>query len=95
MQASLLQSLRYGYYEGCKVNGRIKQNRVRLLSQLRTVPLLGDILEMWKSIPSTLEAIAKVKTCSPDDKVNTVWGLMLETDYTGIPVISKKGEPIK
>lgn len=36
----------------------------------------------------------KVKTCSPDDKVNTVWGHMLETDYTGIPVISKKGEPI-
>ena len=23
-----------------------------------------------------------------------IWGRMLETDYTGIPVVSKKGEPI-
>jgi CBS domain-containing protein len=81
-----------------------KQNRVPVVKSTTDRTVVGilssvDILrnvEVPKNVPSTLEAIMtkKVKTCSPDDKVNTVWGHMLETDYTGIPVISKKGEPI-
>ena len=49
-----------------------------------------------KNIPKTLQAVMtkKVKTCSQEDKVSVVWAYMLETDYTGIPVVSKKGEPI-
>jgi len=36
----------------------------------------------------------KVKTCSPDERVSKIWDYMIDTDYTGIPVVSKKGDPI-
>ncbi|MDY0387293.1 MAG: CBS domain-containing protein [Methanolobus sp.] len=34
----------------------------------------------------------KVRTAYPDDSISKVWGNMLESDYTGIPVISHKDE---
>ena len=33
----------------------------------------------------------KVVTCSPDDRIAKVWSNMLESDYTGLPVLSPKG----
>ncbi|MGB9941276.1 HPP family protein [Methanosarcina sp.] len=81
-----------------------KQNRVPVIVSTADHTVVGvlsnvDVLknvEVPKNVPKSLEAVMtkKVKTCSPEDKVGTVWGHMLETDYTGIPVVSKKGEPI-
>lgn len=81
-----------------------KQNRVPVVVSTTDRTVVGilsnmDILrniEIPKNVPVTIEAIMtkKVKTCYPEDKVGTVLKHMLETDYTGLPVISKKGEPI-
>jgi CBS domain-containing protein len=81
-----------------------KQNRVPVVVSTTDRTVLGilsymDILrniEIPKNIPGAIQEIMtkKVKTCSPEDKVSAVWGRMLETDYTGLPVVSKRGEPI-
>jgi CBS domain-containing protein len=81
-----------------------KQNRVPVVVSTTDRTVVGvlsyvDILrnvEIPRNIPGTIQAIMtkKVMTCSPEDKVGTVWGHMLETDYTGLPVVSKKSEPI-
>jgi CBS domain-containing protein len=86
------------------VTPQSRQNRVPVVKSTADRTVVGilssvDILrnvEVPRNIPKTLQEIMtkKVKTCSPEDKVGTVWGHMLETDYTGIPVVSKKGEPI-
>ncbi|MDD3043233.1 MAG: CBS domain-containing protein [Methanosarcinaceae archaeon] len=62
---------------------------------LSNVDLLKN-MTLPGNAPNTVEKIMnrKVETCHPDDRVATVWTYMLETDYTGIPVVSKKGEPI-
>jgi CBS domain-containing protein len=36
----------------------------------------------------------KVVTATPEDPVTKVWDKMLESDFTGLPVITDKGEPI-
>ncbi len=36
----------------------------------------------------------KVVTCSPEDRIAKAWSTMLESDYTGLPVISPKGAVI-
>jgi CBS domain-containing protein len=81
-----------------------KQNRVPVVistTDHTVVGVLSDVdilrnVEIPGNVPKTIDAIMtkKVKTCLPDERVGKVWGHMLETDYTGIPVISKKGEPI-
>jgi CBS domain-containing protein len=65
------------------------------------VGILSDVdilrnVEIPRNIPETIEAIMtkKVKTCSPEERVSKVWGHMLETNYTGVPVVSNGGEPI-
>lgn len=90
--------------KAAKLMVQSRQNRVPVVKSTTDRTVVGilssvDILrnvDVPKNVPRTLEAIMtkKVKTCSPEDKVNTIWGHMLETDYTGIPVVSKKGEPI-
>ncbi len=81
-----------------------KQNRVPVVVSTTDRIVVGvlsyvDILknvEIPRNVPEAIQAVMtkKVVTCSPEDKVGTVWGHMLETDYTGLPVVSKKGEPI-
>ncbi len=81
-----------------------KQNRVPVVVSTADHTVVGvlsnvDILRnvgLPKNIPKTIQEIMtkKVETCSPDERVAKIWGRMLETDYTGIPVVSKKGEPI-
>lgn len=90
--------------KAAKLMVQSKQNRVPVVKSTTDRTVTGilsivDILrnvEIPKNIPKSLEEIMtkKVKTCSPEDKVNTAWGHMLEKDYTGLPVVSKKGEPI-
>jgi CBS domain-containing protein len=90
--------------KAAKLMVQSRQNRVPVVKSTADRTVVGilssvDILrnvEVPRNIPKTLQEIMtkKVKTCSPEDKVGTVWGHMLETDYTGIPVVSKKGEPI-
>lgn len=90
--------------KAAKLMVQSKQNRVPVVKSTTDRTVVGvlsnvDILrnvEVPKNIPKTLHAVMtkKVKTCSQDDKVSVVWAYMLETDYTGIPVVSKKGEPI-
>lgn len=81
-----------------------RQNRVPVIVSASDHTVVGvlsyvDILrniEIPQNIPGAIRAVMtkKVKTCSPEDKVSAVWGHMLETDYTGLPVVSRKGEPI-
>ena len=81
-----------------------KQNRVPIVKSTtdRTVVgILSDVdilrnVELPRNVSKTLESVMtkKVKTCSPDERISKVWNYMIETDYTGIPVVSKKGDPI-
>jgi CBS domain-containing protein len=81
-----------------------KQNRVPVVvstTDHTVVGILSDVdilrkVEIPRNIPEAIQAVMtkKVETCSPEEKVNKVWGHMLDTDYTGIPVVSKRGEPI-
>ena len=81
-----------------------KQNRcpvVMSTDEHTVVGILSDVdilknMEIPRNIPETIEAIMtkKVKTCSPEERVSKVWGHMLETNYTGIPVVSNGEEPI-
>lgn len=90
--------------KAAKLMVQSKQNRVPVVKSTTDRAVIGilsnvDILrnvEVPRNISKTVQEIMtkKVKTCSPEDKVSTVWGHMLEEDYTGIPVVSKKGEPI-
>lgn len=90
--------------KAAKLMVQSKQNRVPVVKSTtdRTVVgILSDVdilrnVELSKNFSKTIEAIMtkKVKTCSPDERVSKVWNYMIETDYTGIPVVSKKGDPI-
>ncbi len=81
-----------------------KQNRCPVVistDEHTVVGILSDVdilknMEIPRNIPETIEAIMtkKVKTCSPEERVSKVWGHMLETNYTGIPVVSNGEEPI-
>jgi CBS domain-containing protein len=81
-----------------------KQNRVPVVvstTDHRVVGILSDVdilrnVEVPSNIPSTIQAVMtkKVETCSPEERISKVWGHMLEADYTGIPVVSKRSEPI-
>lgn len=90
--------------KAAKLMVQSKQNRVPVVKSTtdRTVVgILSDVdilrnVEPPRHVSKTLEAIMtrKVKTCSPDDRISRVWNYMIETDYTGIPVVSNKGDPI-
>ncbi|MPM70273.1 Inosine-5'-monophosphate dehydrogenase [bioreactor metagenome] len=90
--------------KAAKLMVQSKQNRVPVVKSTtdRTVVgILSDVdilrnVELPKSTSNAIEAIMtkKVKTCSPEERVSKVWNYMIETDYTGIPVVSKKGDPI-
>jgi len=90
--------------KAAKLMVQSKQNRVPVVKSTTDRTVVGvlsnvDILrnvEVPKNVPKTLQTVMtkKVKTCSQEDKVSVVWAHMLETDYTGIPVVSKKGEPV-
>jgi predicted transcriptional regulator len=36
----------------------------------------------------------KTKTCGPQDSVSKVWDAMLDSDFTGMPVVDEKGKPL-
>jgi CBS domain-containing protein len=90
--------------KSAKLMVQSKQNRVPVVlstTDHTVVGVLSDVdilrkVEIPGNVPKTIQAIMtkKVETCSPDERVAKIWGRMLETDYTGIPVVSKKGEPI-
>jgi len=90
--------------KAAKLMVQSKQNRVPVVKSTTDRTVVGvlsdvDILknvELPKNASKTVEAIMtkKVKTCSPDERTSKVWNYMIETDYTGIPVVSKKGDPI-
>ncbi|MDQ1276756.1 MAG: hypothetical protein QG610_2334 [Euryarchaeota archaeon] len=90
--------------KAAKLMVQSKQNRVPIVKSTtdRTVVgILSDVdilrnVELPKNVSKSIEAIMtkKVKTCSPDERISKVWNYMIETDYTGIPVVSKKGDPI-
>jgi len=81
-----------------------KQNRCPVVistDEHTVVGILSDVdilrnVEIPRNIPEKIEAMMtkKVKTCSPEERISKVWGHMLETNYTGIPVVSNGGEPI-
>ena len=81
-----------------------KQNRVPVVvsaTDHTVVGILSDVdvlknVEVPRNIPEVIQAVMtkRVETCSPEEGVSKIWGHMLETDYTGIPVVSKRGEPI-
>jgi len=90
--------------KAAKLMVQSKQNRVPVIKSTTdhtVVGVLSDIdilkkVELPKSVSKTIEAVMtkKVKTCSPDERISKIWDYMIETDYTGIPVVSKKGDPI-
>lgn len=90
--------------KAAKLMVQSKQNRVPVVKSTtdRTVVgILSDVdilrnVDLPKNVSRPVEAIMtkKVKTCSPDERISRVWNYMIETDYTGIPVVSKKGDPI-
>ncbi|MCC4771971.1 CBS domain-containing protein [Methanosarcina sp. DH2] len=90
--------------KAAKLMVQSKQNRVPVVKSTTDRTVVGvlsdvDILknvELPRNVSKTIEAIMtkKVKTCSPDERISRVWNYMIETDYTGIPVVSKKGDPI-
>ena len=90
--------------KAAKLMVQSKQNRVPVVKSTTDHIVIGvlsdvDILRNAKlpeSVSKTIEAVMtkKVETCSPEERVARIWGRMLETDYTGIPVVSKKGDPI-
>lgn len=91
--------------KAAKLMVQSKQNRVPVVKSttdrtvvgiLSDVDILRNVELPPRNISKTIEAIMtkKVKTCSPDERVSKVWNYMIETDYTGIPVVSKKGDPI-
>jgi CBS domain-containing protein len=90
--------------KAAKLMVQSKQNRVPVVVSTVDHKVVGvlsnvDILrnaELPRNLPKTIQEIMtkKVETCSPEERVAKIWGRMLETDYTGIPVVSKKGEPI-
>ncbi len=90
--------------KAAKLMVQSRQNRVpvvksttdhKVVGVLSNVDILRNI-KVPKNVSKSLQDVMtkKVKTCLPEDKVSMVWAHMLETDYTGIPVVSKKGEPI-
>lgn len=64
-----------------------------VIGVLSNVDLLKN-MKLPGNAPKTVDEIMnqKVETCHPDDRVATVWTYMLESDCTGIPVVSEKGE---
>lgn len=90
--------------KAAKLMMQSKQNRVPVVKSTTdhmVVGILSDVdiirnVELPKSVSKTIEDIMtkKVKTCSPDERTSKVWNYMIETDYTGIPVVSKKGDPV-
>ncbi|WP_440946438.1 CBS domain-containing protein [Methanosarcina sp. T3] len=90
--------------KAAKLMVQSKQNRVPVVKSTTDHTVVGvlsdvDILrnaELPRSASKTIDTAMtkKVKTCSPDERVSKVWNYMTETDYTGIPVVSKKGDPI-
>lgn len=58
-----------------------------------------DLLENLKPSKRSPENVGeimteKVKTCYPDDDVSKIWNNMLDWDYTGVPVVNHKNEPM-
>lgn len=90
--------------KAAKLMVQSKQNRVPVVKSTTdhtVVGILSDVdilrnVELPKNASKTIESVMtkKVKTCSPDERISKVWNYMIETDYTGIPVVSKKGDPI-
>ena len=90
--------------KAAKLMVQSKQNRVPVIKSTTDHTVVGvlsdvDILkkvDLPKSVLKPIEAVMtkKVKTCSPDERISKIWDYMIDTDYTGIPVVSKKGDPI-
>ncbi|HOW14847.1 MAG: CBS domain-containing protein [Methanosarcina sp.] len=90
--------------KAAKLMVQSKQNRVPVVKSTTDRTVVGvlsdvDILrnvELPRTVSKSIDSIMtkKVKTCSPDERISRVWNYMIETDYTGIPVVSDKGNPI-
>jgi CBS domain-containing protein len=74
------------------VNSTLDRTLVGILSD---VDLLRHI-QPTKRSPASVEEImtTKVETAYPDDSISRIWDNMLHWDYTGIPVVSHKKEPM-
>jgi CBS domain-containing protein len=90
--------------KAAKLMVQSKQNRVPVVKSTTDRTVMGvlsdvDILrnvELPRTVSKPIDSIMtkKVKTCSPDERISRVWNYMIETDYTGIPVVSNKGDPV-
>jgi len=90
--------------KAAKLMVQSKQNRVPVVKSTTDRTVVGvlsdvDILrnvELPRTVSKSIDSIMtkKGKTCSPDERISRVWNYMIETDYTGIPVVSDKGNPI-
>lgn len=93
-----------GILKAAKLILEFKENRVPVVMSTTDRSVLGvlsdvDILRNMKfpegeSITVAEIMTTKVETCSPEERVARVWGRMLEKNYTGVPVVSGKMEPI-
>ncbi|HRW82429.1 MAG TPA: CBS domain-containing protein [Methanothrix sp.] len=45
-----------------------------------------------KKVKETMNT--ETKTCGPQDSVTKVWDAMLDSDFTGMPVVDEKGRPL-
>ncbi|ADI72955.1 CBS domain containing membrane protein [Methanohalobium evestigatum Z-7303] len=73
----------------------ISTTEKRLAGIISNRDLLEKINPSRRS-PETIGEImnTKVITCYTDDNVARIWNNMLDWDYTGIPVVNQKNEPI-
>ncbi len=61
-----------------------------LIGVLSTTDLLKKLRPAKHLVVRDIMTV-KVVTCSPGDQIAKVWSTMLESDYTGLPVLSPKG----
>ncbi|MFP4654944.1 MAG: HPP family protein [Methanohalobium sp.] len=67
----------------------------RLAGIISNRDLLENINPSKRSPKTVSEVMTdRVKTCYPDDEVSKIWNNMLDWDYTGIPVVNRKNEPM-
>ncbi|APH38622.1 CBS domain-containing protein [Methanohalophilus halophilus] len=71
------------------VKSTIEQNLAGIVSN---TDLLGKMVsrDLSKSVREIMTS--PVTTCTPKDNIGEIWAAMLENDYTGLPVISKKNK---
>ena len=88
-----------GVVEACAAILDARLNRVPVIRSINDQTLVGILstTDLLKKLRPRAHLVVrdimtgKVVTCSPKDRVAKVWSTMLESDYTGLPVLSLKG----